>query len=308
MWKRQGNIHLPALCLPNRGGYDTINLLQKGWAEDAADFDFGRRRSRSGRCAGGSTDRRGPRTHHRAGQKREGGQKASGHRQRALQSRQPGHHAGAVLHQQPQSPAPPAERRGRGCAAGVVREPRPLPPHRRGRAGVPLFQSGGGRTGPAGASSVETGRRGAHRLHRPEPEPEPGRLCGPNRDRGRPRDPAGRRRHLRHGRRCRPPVRHRWLRHPVRRPVRRTDGPPLSLPDGPAVCSSPQAAGRHPGQGLRQPAGRCRWPGACPGNGRGAVHRIRAFWHLHHAAFGPAGPGARAEAACRGPRPLPCFE
>lgn len=35
-------------------------------------------------------------------------------------------------------------------------------------------QSGGGRTGPAGASSVETGRRGAHRLHRPEPEPEPG--------------------------------------------------------------------------------------------------------------------------------------
>ena len=52
MWKRKGNIHLPALCLPNRGGYDTINLLQKGWAEDAADFDFGRRRSRSGRCAG----------------------------------------------------------------------------------------------------------------------------------------------------------------------------------------------------------------------------------------------------------------
>ena len=68
----------------------------------------------------GSTDRRGPRTHHRAGQKREGGQKASGHRQRALQSRQPGHHAGAVFHQQPQSPAPPAECRGRGCAAGVV--------------------------------------------------------------------------------------------------------------------------------------------------------------------------------------------
>ena len=29
--------------------------------------------------------------------------------------------------------------------------------------------------------------------------------------------------------------------------MRRTD-PPLSLPDGPAVCSSPQAAGRHPGQ------------------------------------------------------------
>ena len=61
-------------------------------------------------------------------------------------------------------------------------------------------------------------------------------------------------------------------------------------------------------QGLRQPAGRCRWPGACPGNGRGAVHRVRAFGHLHHAAFGPAGPGARAEAACRGPRPLPCSE
>ena len=39
MWKRKGNIHLPALCLPNRGGYDTINLLQKGWTEDAADFD-----------------------------------------------------------------------------------------------------------------------------------------------------------------------------------------------------------------------------------------------------------------------------
>ena len=37
-------------------------------------------------------------------------------------------------------------------------------------------------------------------LHRPEPEPEPGRLCRPNRNRGRPRDPAGRRRHLRHGR------------------------------------------------------------------------------------------------------------
>ena len=82
----------------------------------------------------------------------------------------------------------------------------------------------------------------------------------------------------------------------------------MALPDGPAVCSSPQAAGRHPGQGLRQPAGRRRWPGACPGNGRGAVHRVRAFGHLHHAAFGSAGPGARAEAACRGPRPLPCSE
>ena len=36
--------------------------------------------------------------------------------------------------------------------------------------------------------------------------------------------------------------------------------PPLSLPDSPAVCSSPQVAGRHPGQRLRQPAGRRRWP------------------------------------------------
>ena len=40
----------------------------------------------------------------------------------------------------------------------------------------------------------------------------------------------------------------------------------------------------------------------------GEVHRVRAFGHLHHAAFGPAGPGARTEAACRGPRPLPCSE
>ena len=76
-----------------------------------------------------------------------------------------------------------------------------------------------------------------------------------------------------------------------------------------AQCgSSPQVAGRHPGQGLRQPAGRRRWPSACPGNGRGAVHRVRAFGHLHHAAFGSVGPGARAEAAYRGPRPLPCSE
>lgn len=64
----------------------------------------------------------------------------------------------------------------------------------------PYSNQAAGRTGPAGAPSVETGRRGVHRLHRPEPEPEPGRLCRPNRDRGRPRDPAGRRRHLRHGR------------------------------------------------------------------------------------------------------------
>ena len=85
-------------------------------------------------------------------------------------------------------------------------------------------------------------------------------------------------------------------------PPSAVDGwPPLSLPDGPAVCSSPQAAGRHPGQGLRQPAGRRRWPGACPGNGRGAVHRIRAFGHLHHAAFGPAGPGALARSGLSWP-------
>lgn len=160
--------------------------------------------ARSGRCAGGSTDRRGPRTHHRAGQKTRRWAKSFWPPATGAAISTTGTSRRSGISQPAQSPAPPAERRGRGYAAGVVREPRPLPPHRRGRAGVPVFQSGGGRTGPAGAPSVETGRRGAHRLHRPEPESEPGRLCRPNRDRGGPRDPAGRRRHLRHGRRCRP--------------------------------------------------------------------------------------------------------
>ena len=307
MWKRKGNIHLPALCLPNRGGYDTINLLQKGWAEDAADFDFGRRRSRSGRCAGGSTDRRGPRTHHRAGQKREGGQKllATGNGRCNLDNRD-------ITPERYFTSSPKALRR----LLSAVDEAAPLA----------WFESLGlyprtdeaGRVYPYSNQAADVLALLEHHLSRLGVEVCTGctvqnlsQSRGAMPSKSRPRQAA---------RPCGPtPSSAPWAVMPAPSsapmasapgsPPSAVDGwPPLSLPDGPAVCSSPQAAGRHPGQGLRQPAGRCRWPGACPGNGRGAVHRIRAFGHLHHAAFGPAGPGTLPEAACRGPRPLPCFE
>ncbi len=64
-----------------------------------------------------------------------------------------------------------------------------------------------------------------------------------------------------------------------------------TLPDRPAD-SKAHILGRHPGQGRCHPAGpRPPLPRGC-GKRRGAVHGLRAFGHLHHAAVRPSGPGA----------------
>ena len=58
-------------------------------------------------------------------------------------------------------------------------------------------------------------------------------------------------------------------------------------------------SGRHPGQSRCHPAGpRPPLHRGC-GKRRGAVHGLRAFGHLHHAAVRPSGPGAGAKAPGR---------
>ena len=107
-----------------------------------------------------------------------------------------------------------------------------------------------------GRPPCPAGRGGAYRLHRADAEPEPQRLHHPVRGcRGSRPDPAGRCRHLRHGRQCRAAVRHRRLRHPIRRPVRRKAGAAVPLPDRPADSKAQPISGRHPGQGRCHPAG-----------------------------------------------------
>ena len=70
-------------------------------------------------------------------------------------------------------------------------------------------------------------------------------------------------------------------------------------PDRPADSQAQPISGRHPGQGRCHPAGpRPPLHRGC-GKRRGAVHGLRAFWHLHHAAVRPSGPGAGAKAPGR---------
>ena len=100
-----------------------------------ADFDFWAAAAAVTASCAGSTDRRGPRAHHRAGQKREGWQKA-GHRQRARNLDNRDITPGGI------SPAAPKALRR---LLSAVDEAAPLAwfeasastPHRRGRAGVP---------------------------------------------------------------------------------------------------------------------------------------------------------------------------
>ena len=79
----------------------------------------------------------------------------------------------------------------------------------------------------------------------------------------------------------------------------RADAVICAMPDRPADNKAQPVSGRHPGQGRCHPAGpRPPLHRGC-GKRRGAVHGLRAFGHLHHAAVRPSGPGAGAKAPGR---------